>query len=143
MDSKRANTATERHFGPTVFRALVTRIRLRLAWIQYFFSLARKAPTFSLVEHCKSIVSLTEEAYGESSRKTIDALWILGQMYREVGNPEAEIYLRRCLTLARTNLDPQDSKIPVILNGLGGICRILGRFEEAESLYREAWALDE
>lgn len=118
-------------------------LRLAPVMIDLYLRGGPNMPPRYYARACERIAKLTEQAWGEGAPQTIGALRMQGLAYREMANPEAERCLRRSLDLAREVFTPPDRRITTLLNDLAAVCRILERRAEAESLYREAWALDE
>ena len=75
---------------------------------------------------------------------TAYSLLNLGRAYREAGRPgDAELVLRRALTINERSLGPNHAQVAVALNQLALVFEQRGRFDEAEPLYRRALAIRE
>jgi CHAT domain-containing protein len=125
-----------------MFLKFYKQIRFLAARRRFGGLLAGQAPAAAVAEAVEKVAGLAEDLYGEISPQTADWLQLLGSCYRETGNPEAKVCLERALTISRQVFGPYDPRVAVVLSNLGGIYRIFGQVDDAESCYREALAID-
>jgi CHAT domain-containing protein len=105
--------------------------------------LRQGASVYEITQAAERLVHLAERILGEQAAQTVSWIHLLGSLYRETGNPEAEMCLQRAVEGARRVYGPMDPRVAVALCGLAGMNRILGRdLDKAESYYREALSID-
>ena len=107
--------------------------------------LAGLGQSFSQRGDEKTALSVFDEALtvarerGASERTRSEVLASSGISHRRLGNPvQAEANYREALEIQRRLLGPEHAEVGTLLNNLGVLMNVTGRYAEAESVHREA-----
>jgi tetratricopeptide (TPR) repeat protein len=127
-------------------KRLIARVQLPFAEQRVESLLRSGARAADLVPAIEAVADLAEgcsDGRGPSLARHAGWLSLLGSMYREAGDPRAVGCLQKALRLARQAFGAMNPRVAVVLSNLGGVSRLLGRLDEAESYYLEALAIDQ